>query len=162
MENLIQQLKDNEKPFGLMSEEMQEKAKEMPWKHFQVWGYVGSEDKWIMPGSDTFRSHFTYRLRPDYEDDLEIVECEIITDQGKMWYMQGCLRHKLHRAINDPDFVGFKFKDGTVAAAPFRPMLIPTSPRGSSIPFDETKANEDYMHATHVLFRRKKQVEDHE
>jgi len=69
MENLIQQLKDNEKPFGLMSEEMQEKAKEMPWKHFQVWGYVGSEDKWIMPGSDTFRSHFTYRLRPDYEDE---------------------------------------------------------------------------------------------
>ncbi len=32
--NIIQQLKDNEKPFGLMSEEMQAKARELGRREF--------------------------------------------------------------------------------------------------------------------------------
>ncbi len=64
--NLIQELKENERPFGLMSEEMQEKARE-----------IGAEKfiKFHGEGFGTNNGHleqvFTYRVRPDYAEKPE-------------------------------------------------------------------------------------------
>ena len=79
MSNLIQQLKDNEKPFGLMSEEMQAAAKDISRVDFQCYMRHGVWLKChIEPGEeDTWTDGITYRLRSDYADEPEIVECEI-------------------------------------------------------------------------------------
>ena len=67
MENLIQQLKDNEKPFGLMSEEMQEQAILLSRHEFQCYMAHGV---WLAGGDEIeFAAGCTYRLRPDYEDE---------------------------------------------------------------------------------------------
>ncbi len=160
MQNLIQLLKDNEKPFGLMSAEMQEAMRQIGKNGFERYfargnGTWGEHDM----TSRVFLHDTAYRLRPDYEDEPEIVECEIYPDEkdGLLTYMRKDNPTFLIAAADDPNFIGFKFKDGTVAIAPSRPMLIPTSPRGFSASFDEIKAIQDFMYATHVLFRRKKQ-----
>ncbi len=81
MENLIQQLKDNEKPFGLMSTEMQEKAKAI--------GFPGNFRTYIWPnfgGIITnleygYSGHLTYRLRSDYEEASEAKTNDCIIPQ---------------------------------------------------------------------------------
>ena len=92
--DVIQQLKENCRPFGLMSKEMQKKMREIGIRRNFL--FYGNSGDWPVGCGDVFHINSTYRLRPDYAEEPEIVECEIITDQGKMWYMQGCLGHKLH------------------------------------------------------------------
>ncbi len=67
MENLIQQLKDNEKPFGLISEEMQEKAREIECGEF--FEYYAGNTAWYQAQAGAFATRTAYRLRPDYEDE---------------------------------------------------------------------------------------------
>ena len=62
-QEIIQALKDNEKPFGLMSEEMQEKVKEIGIIEFQYWDF-GWETCQIRDWADGA----CYRLRPGYEE----------------------------------------------------------------------------------------------
>ncbi len=72
--DVIQQLKENCRPFGLMSEEMQEKAKEMDKKDgdkFQRWQGVWNFNHAKGGG---FSTQSAYRLRPDYQEEPEIVE----------------------------------------------------------------------------------------
>ncbi len=66
-----------------------------------------------------FKGDFVYRLRPDYEEKADIVEC--VVDKGASEAYSGLLvyvnlaRNSLEtllcRAVNDPDFAGFKYKD---------------------------------------------------
>ena len=81
MQNLIQQLKDNEKPFGLMGEEMQVKAAAMGLlDNFQL--FVGPGWGGVFKATGCrFCTGKVYRLRADYEDEPEIVECECILRQ---------------------------------------------------------------------------------
>ncbi len=85
MENLIQQLKDNERPFGLMSEEMQEKAKEIECYNFLVYWENGKTIRWFPTDqylSKGFMRDKAYRLRADYEDEPEKIEVRIIRGDG--------------------------------------------------------------------------------
>ena len=78
--DIIQQLKDNERPFGLMSKEMQEKAREIGKRtNFETYCGIKSKPPWlpIIGDSEEFIEEFTYRLHPDYKEEPEIVECEI-------------------------------------------------------------------------------------
>ena len=69
MKNLIQQLKDNEKPFGLMGEEMQVKAAAMGLlDNFQLFVGPGWGGVFKATGCRFFTEK-VYRLRPDYEDE---------------------------------------------------------------------------------------------
>ena len=68
--SIIQQLKDNEKPFGLMSEEMQAKAKRInDVGVFLIW----IDGKWRERRNEQFQGDYAYHLRADYED--ECPEC---------------------------------------------------------------------------------------
>ncbi len=84
MENIIQQLKDNKEPFGLMSAEMQEKAREIGAKseYFGCLATNKEEECWAGGIRGRFVFGLTYRLRPDYEDEPEIVEVRIIRGEG--------------------------------------------------------------------------------
>ncbi len=157
MSNLIQQLKDNEKPFGLMSEEMQEKAKGIGQPEFEM--YM-KNDTWMVCGSyNNFTlkkvTDQTYRLRSGYEDEPEIEECEIIGTRYSIKHLNGTgTITSLSEAINDPRFIGFKFESGQVELSP---IVFKSDCSTKSICQFRDLAALTVLHATHVLFRRKKQ-----
>ena len=67
---IIKALKKNDKPFGLMSEEMQARAKEIGIQHFAVY----ESRKWCdgLADNETHYSDYTYRLRSDYKRSLSL------------------------------------------------------------------------------------------
>ena len=163
--DLIQQLKDNEKPFVLMSEEMQERAKEIgPVGNFLFLTPCLARPEWALlaPEQDVFQPHITYRLRPDYEEEPEIVEYKIMIGGCTAWmdmlaYIDGkCVENGICEAPSYPDFIGFKFEDGHIANSP----VLYSSPGTNLYTFvhiDPLKKNHfKVLHATHVLFRRPK------
>ena len=106
---LIQDLKDNKRAFGLMTEEMQAKAEEIGFPgNFRIYqhpGFGGIIANSLYGHSGTT----TYCLRRDYEETPGIVECEII-DGGYLSYFtrDTDVKKNLHQAIDDPDFIGVK------------------------------------------------------
>ncbi len=104
--NIIQQLKDNEKPFGLMSEEMQAKALEIGNDNFH---YYDSDGKWVPYPSGDFYTDQACCLRDTYEEEPEIVECEIrIDDYGDLVYKGNTANNiNIDAAFHYPDFIGF-------------------------------------------------------
>ena len=65
---IIQALKENEKPFGLMSEDMRVKARDIGNKEFCL--YTNSHDEWmrITIYQDDFDDCYAYCLRSNYEE----------------------------------------------------------------------------------------------
>jgi hypothetical protein len=82
-QEIIQALKENEKPFGLMDKELQEKAKNIKRGNFQCYQTIAGvwKDSYVMTGDagTDFDLVFTYRLRPDYQEEPERIELEIHT-----------------------------------------------------------------------------------
>ncbi len=169
MTNVIQQLKDNEKPFGLMSEEMQVKARgiEPPgnFLFFTPYRPNGGIEWAIMAGEQNeLHNHFTYRLRADYAEKPEIVECEVYTQKSQ--------RQGFYIIVFDfgdttglglaqyPDGytrVGFKFEDGTVFGKPVKYSVPGITSKGYYAHYDDIKTGQALEHhATAVLFRRTK------
>ncbi len=159
--NILEQLMENEKPFGLMSAEMQEKAREIGAKieHFGCLATDKDEECWTGGIRGRFVFGLTYRLRPDYEEEPEIVAIEIylcpplknyfVYDKGANFAAQ-----TLCNAVNDPDFIGFKFESGQVELSP---IVFKSGCSTKSICQFRDLADLTVLHATHVLFRQKKQ-----
>ncbi len=151
--SIIQQLKDNEKPFGLMSEEMQAKMRDVDATAFQRFS---ARDNGTWCDHDmtdrVFLYDVPYRLRPDYEDEPEIVECEIYQQSNDVYYNYHGMCH-LNGAFGDPDFIGFKYENGQVE---FSPIVFKSDCSTKSICQFRDLADVAVLHATHVLFRRKK------
>ncbi len=61
--SIIDDLKNNEKPFGLMSKEMQEKAKEIDALQFDIY-----QTDWYRSQISEFCGDFAYRLKPNYQE----------------------------------------------------------------------------------------------
>jgi hypothetical protein len=162
MKDIIQALKENEKPFGLMSAEMQEAIQKQYEadvgsieciEHFSNWVRCGS----INPKEN---QHLTYRLRPDYEPEPEVVKCPIREPDScnMMWFdvtslgeakadshtmdFCSCTMHK--------DFIGFLYEDGTVI-----PMPRKYSGEGAVKMLPGWNENLKVLTPTHVLFRKK-------
>ena len=160
MANLIQQLKDNERPFGLMSEEMQEKAKAI--------GFPGNFRTYLWPNFGGiianleygYSGQLTYCLRANYEDEPEIVERIIMPAEAGLVCLSsvvGVENLLISECVNDPDFVGFKFADGCWRTSPIY-YQMPTMCNDQIHPNKTTDfAEMIVLHASHVLFRRKKQ-----
>ena len=118
MDNLIEQLKKNEKPFGLMSEEMQVKIKKIGKENCE---YYSTTNMWFEGiRISGFYNENTYRLRPDYAEKPEIEECEItLNPESNIWgYKCPCSGDPVNAdlAHSCPGFrlIGFKFEDDPV------------------------------------------------
>lgn len=154
---IIEQLKANEKPFGLMSEEMQAKMLEM--------GFHGNFRLYVHPGfggvidNPTYKHDgcFTYRLRADYTEKPEIEECEIYKEKE-----YGFLRTRhldnitmdIDAAPHYPDFIGFKC-EGWIWGRAYknkRTGIISIMIRADQLDGYEVCD----MTQAHVLFRRQK------
>ena len=148
---LIEQLKNNEKPFGLMSEDMQEKAKEIN-EGFDVW----SNNRWVKCGTARdFSTMYTYRLRPGYEEEPKIIECEFATkDISGDFYEEGYMFEGKFRTMDlipqGYTRVGFKFEDKE-AAYPYPRMYKDKSGFWISV----WKEGFRVLTPTHVCFRSK-------
>ena len=163
MDNLIQQLKDNEKPFGLMSEEMQVKAREIGrCANFKclsgrTWASCTSK-------ANIFDYERTYRLRADYEDEPEIVECELYTAPSMhKGFVLDVYDFGIDRDLsialvpNGYKRVGFKFEDGTVFGSPVKYSLPGMTSKGYYASYEDLKTSQALEHhAIAVLFRRSK------
>ncbi len=87
-------------------------------------------------------------------DDPEIVECEIRTDDyGDLVYKGNTASSiNIDSVFHNPDFIGFKFEDGGVSVMP-----IGYGDLSQSLDCAAPEiAAKRVLHATHVLFRRKK------
>jgi hypothetical protein len=148
--DIIEQLKNNEKPFGLMSKEMQAKAKEIGACEFNF--FVGQHSgNWdTLNKDDMLRWYRTYRLRPDYKEEPEMAKCKVILDSGgylccafEGFDEDACQR--LSECQDNPDFIGFLYEDGSVYA---------TARKGEngSVNMSDVKV----LTPTHVLFSKGK------
>ncbi len=161
MESVIKLLKDNEKPFGLMSEEMQAKMRDVDAAAFQRFS---ARDNGTWCDHDmtdrVFLYDVPYRLRPDYEDEPEIVECEIYSARDGNVYIDVYDfedEEEIRLDVIPVGYkrIGFKFEDGNMSASPVR-YRNRSGAIWHTVPLEDV-ADFEVLHATHVLFRRKKQ-----
>ena len=95
----------------------------------------------------------TFHLRPDYEDEPEIVECEIYRQSNDLYYTHRGMC-PIYTAFGDPDFIGFKFEDVTDWYN--EPILYEFNEKnyGAILPEHIKSGKAKVLHATHVLFRK--------
>lgn len=156
--DIIEQLKKNEKPFGLMSEEMRKKAVEIGRSEFQCYMQHGVWLKcFIEKGEeDEWRPGITYRLRDTYEEpEPEIREMEISANMSNclcMYNDEGMSFGSIATVHERPDFIGFEV-DGWIWGRVYKN-------KKSGDMFIKIPANQidDYevcdMTQAHVLFRK--------
>ncbi len=161
--NIIEQLKKNEKPFGLMSEEMQAKARELGQGRFVLFVCQG-DGFWDyhFDHSGDFDNARTYRLRSDYAEEPEIViqEWPIFTKDGTLRFA----RHLADRdergteidlAVRDPDFIGFN-ADGWIWGCLYKnkkdPSMVHYMIKEHDLPLYDVIS----LGGGKVLFRRQK------
>lgn len=160
---IIEQLKANEKPFGLMTNEMQREMVRHKLKgHRQV--YSGSSE-WEMHDPDTsLNTDDTYRLRADYTEQPEIVECEIYTKDSStqgVYIKVYDFGHQKGLGLGQyPDGykrIGFKFADGTVMGKPVKYSVPGITTRGYFATYEDIVTGQALEHhAIIVLFRGEK------
>lgn len=151
---IIEQLKQNECPFGRMTPEMQERAKEIRIRHFEVW--QGCENGyWDEISVDVWDHRQTYRLRADFEETPEVVKCEVYNSEDSLQYghpVDG--EQYIAYAPNHPDFIGFLYEDGSISTC----SRI-YARKGNTCPWvyvsESDFSNCEVLTPTHCLFRGK-------
>jgi len=124
MKDLIKALIENDKPFGLMSAEMQAKAIEIGLlDNFRMYtGSITGEWGGIFKATwCKFRCDVTYCLRADYQEKADIDERLVMLAGAGLVCVSAVLGKDnllLSECINQPDFIGFKYEaDGVVISA---------------------------------------------
>ena len=96
----------------------------------------------------------------DYEDEPEIREMEITANNSNclcMYNDEGVSFGSIARVHERPDFIGFKFKDGTVMGMPVKYSVPGQTSHGYYASYEDLKTDQALEHhATHVLMRRPK------
>ncbi|KKN77257.1 hypothetical protein LCGC14_0362350 [marine sediment metagenome] len=125
--DIIKALKENEKPFGLMSEELQAKTKEMGRGCFQLFMAHG---QWLRcPTQDFNKDEFvpgtTYRLLADYQEPAEdgYETIEIVNEEGALKYLpedNGEVCWFITTAQSDANFAGYLYADAIISSMPVR------------------------------------------
>lgn len=109
--------------------------------NFQQYGLTtipgGWSEGYVSIRRDYTNHGHTFRLRPDYEEKTEFIECEVYESCGLLYYDTADNGRELTSAINNNRFAGFRFEGGYIGATPW-------------IMNDDDTAE----HAIHVLLRR--------
>jgi len=104
---IIKAWKENERPFGLVTVQMKEKARLLSYLDFEHYDYKGvwRKNKY----EDTFDDLTVYRLLQDYEPEIEVLRYKIKVDpsDGFLFYDYG-IKRRLSFAIEDEAFIGFE------------------------------------------------------
>lgn len=116
---IIEALKKNKEAFGCMSEEMRAVAEGIDKSDFRCIPVDRPYLNWdgMVHCDKPFYAGLTYRLRADYQAKPEIVENEVyLADSGELEYRNANKTGSwlLSTAIDQPDFIGFKYEGGVV------------------------------------------------
>ena len=154
--DLIKALKNNEKPFGLMTQEMQDKAKEIGRSRFQYYR-SDNEGEWHDCRVDFEYSVVSaYRLKADYTEESGVIECDVFESCGQLVYRKdGC--YTLSLAVNNPNFIGYKYEgyycNGERSPVVSQPWMYASDTK--TIAATKRDLYIAPIHATHVLLRSK-------
>ena len=118
MSDVIQALKDNEKPFGLMTAEERQSCTDIAGDNFD---WVDPSGEWQGAIGVKFHNHQTYRLRDDYKPEPEIVRIPIDPPSHSircLSFQKSDNIRPLTAAPEYPDFIGFEYEDGNIYPQP--------------------------------------------
>ncbi len=162
MKDLIEQLKSNEKPFCVMSAEMQAKMMSVPRRHLDcltiesaannpIWNQC--EDGKI-DWEDGENMIATFRLRADYteEDEYELCEIYFSEDNGRLSHRdpEDGQELSIDQASSDRNFSGYLYAGGYVFACPLRFSRNDTC---TTMVLLNTEHNKP-IRPTHVVFKK--------
>ena len=153
MSNVIQQLKDNRTAFGWMDQELQDNARRIGKDNFQCAPVDKTCLNWdgMVHNDKPFYAGLTYRLRPDYEETPDVVECEVFTEDGILRFTHDEDHHSaLVWAPNRPDFIGFKYEDGSISSFS---RLYQLESGDTQYVYYPIMGDCEVLTPTHVLFR---------
>ena len=146
MSEIVERLKKNEKPFGLLSVTEQNCLEILPIKYIlELTEYA----EWRTRDFGYLFGHLTYRISPDYQEEPGIVKCEVEPLKcldGKLGYGRENYTFELTDALNDPDFIGFEYASGGTSSAS-RLTEFDKDRMRKGVPADRPK---------YVLFKRSK------
>ena len=109
---LIEKLKQNEKPFGLLGEEEQSCLKNIGHRNRQFYG-----DGWKIDNDSFVAAGIAYRIKPDYRS--EIIECEVkCADDGWLKYDYDGETYGLTCALHYANFIGYRYASGYFVGPP--------------------------------------------
>lgn len=113
MNELIERLKQNEKPYGLLTEEERECFESIGKNNCLFFDGV----RWHPCNTGEFFREYAYRISPKYQVEPEVVKCEVkkIKDsfrEDHLRYFRGNYWRHLTESLNDPDFMYFEYEDG--------------------------------------------------
>jgi hypothetical protein len=140
-EEMIEVLKSNTTPFGLLSKEMQDFAKNIPFESLLCYA---SGNNWIEKSEWYIVSYLTYRLKESYEDKSQEPEYEErpVTLASEFYT---CVGVDLACVLGRRNFAGYRYADGMVSAYPVRQKA--SSEWGKPL---------DIEHPVRVIFRKDK------
>ena len=155
---IIHALKNNKYPFGLMTEEMQAKAREIGIRLISL--YTRNVDgkyeflHWSARQQSSFYENKVYQLPDHYAERSEIKKCTIRPDGICLVYDRVRKAIDIAFAASDPDFFGFEYEDGSVH--PFaRKYQYKDKTRGHLATLCTLESGEtEVLIPTHVLFRK--------
>lgn len=123
--SLIEQLKHNEKPYGLNSKKEQECFEEVGRENCLVYCFGNFEKI-----TADFNTDLTYRIKPDYQPSPQMERCEVSVGLKGIFYQRNDYYKDLHEAFSSPDLMYFEYEDGEKTIFPRskigdEPALIP-------------------------------------
>lgn len=131
---MLKQLQNNERPYCFFSEEEKEYLDTVPTKFIKILSYnLGDKVEWFEIWKIDYKNLSIYRIVEDYCPESEIIECETIKEDGKLWFCQPDFRDRIgiRKAVDCIKFIGYKYADGCIEEWPRRigtnkPAEIPT------------------------------------
>ena len=109
MNDMIEKLKKNEIPFGLLSSEEQECLVEV--KRHNCTNYLESK-LWTNCSGGLFANTVVYRIKPDYQPEPKLVDCEIYKKAGTLWAEFDGIKYKIFELLSQEEFAGFYHTGG--------------------------------------------------
>ena len=161
--NIIEALKKNERPFSLMPKDMQDKAKDIGAVHFLRLEQLNGRNEagWVRWDKRLWCDNWvltTFKLRHDYEEKPEIVECEVYeASYGVISYGDKKSPTDLHQACSHKNFAGFKYENDQDYIRPFARMYRLKNSLGSDAVTRIYAKNIDkyeVLTPTHVIIKK--------
>lgn len=111
---LIERMKKNEKPFGLLNCKEQRLLCSIGREFCQYYAAKGFPWLELNRGDNQFDETLTYRICPDYAPEPEVIRCEVYEKDGQLYYdhpvQKSCF---LNEALNDKDFIACEYVGGS-------------------------------------------------
>lgn len=112
---LIERMKKNEKPFGLLNCKEQRLLCSIGREFCQYYAAKGFPWLELNRGDNQFDETLTYRIRPDYAPEPEVIRCEVMLQNNNVVYIIESQRAGilLYKALGNKNYIESEWADGT-------------------------------------------------